>query len=140
MDSLVKIDINKEDTYADQLQNAFDAATKYMKGRKSLRKDARGQKKFDHAMTTLAELSKAGKFALNAAEAVMDRSNEVRLKHDPDYTLRKLSEFYARTEDSYRINDDLEKESSVDRDAKSFQGQKYDPSLSKQEAYENTFI
>ena len=121
-ESLNAIDLTDPDSYGRQMQSIFDAASQYMKGRKSLRSSALAQEKFDFAMRTVAELSEAGEFALNAAQTLMDRTNEVRMGHDRSYKPQTL--------DQYKKPDDVQ--ALGDAEANREQ--------SKKEAWENTFI
>ena len=141
--SLASIDVNDPDSYDKQLQNVFDKASAYMKGRKSLRGNKWAQEKFDFAMASIAELSEAGEFAHNAAQALMDRTNEVRIGHDRDYQPKTLDEYIISSSSfnnpKQRIGGYQDKEISIYQDMNE-EALKAITETTKEEDYENTFI
>lgn len=128
LNSLASIDLGDPDSYGQQLQNVFDKASGYMKGRKSLRSGSLAQSKFDFAMSSIAELSKAGEYAQNAAQTLMDRTNEVRIGHDKNYQPKTLDDYLIQTT-----------EPTID-EARSEKTRKAVTEARLEEDYENTFI
>ena len=96
--SLVKT-LKNIDPYADdkererQMQAAFDATAAYMKGRKSVRSTPDEQNQFNQAMDVLGTLAKAGDFAKNAVNVIVDRTNEVRDRVFHKHETIRLSDF-----------------------------------------------
>lgn len=78
-----------------KLKEIYDKACAYMKGKKSLRDEESEQNRFDQAMDVLAVLGEATPYAKLAAQAVLDRTNEVRMGHDLDYFPMRMREFGA---------------------------------------------
>ena len=78
-----------------ELEAVMNRALEYMKGKKSLRKHADEQARFDQALDCLAELSKATPYAEMVAQATIDRVNEVRRKHDANYETIDARDFGA---------------------------------------------
>ncbi len=134
--SLASINLDDPDSYGNQLQNVFDKASGYMKGRKSLRRSKPAQTKFDLAMTSIAQLSKAGEFAHNAAQTLMDRTNEVRLGHDKNYQPQTLNDY---TIDIMTPKAKPSEETGLYQDMSEQERQALRESA-EEEAYENTFI
>ena len=141
--SLASIDVNDPDSYDKQLQNVFDKASAYMKGRKSLRGNNWAQEKFDIALASIAELSEAGEFAHNAAQALMDRTNEVRIGHDRNYQPKTLDEYrinpFSYNDPSKKIGTYSNQEINIYQDMNA-EALKAITETTKEEDYENTFI
>ena len=96
VESIETIDLDDPNNSGEKkLQELFDKTTGYEKGRKSLRKKEVERKCFDQSMDVLAELAKCGQYAKAAAETVVDRTNEVRLGHDRNYSKIGLGDFGA---------------------------------------------
>ena len=92
--SVRTIDLNNPNQSGEnKLQEIYDMACAYMKGKKSLRSDDDQQMRFDQALDVLSVLAEAGPYAKLAANSVVDRINEVRLGHDKDYETINLSEY-----------------------------------------------
>ncbi|MBR6896627.1 MAG: hypothetical protein IKN24_00510 [Lachnospiraceae bacterium] len=71
--------------YEAKLQEIFNATVAYEKGKKSLRRNQDGRNRFDQSLDILAILGTVSPQAKLAAQAVFDRTNEVRRKHDPNH-------------------------------------------------------
>lgn len=94
--SIESIDVNDpKNSGKKKLKEIFDKTTDYSKGKKSLRTKKADQNRFDQSMDVLAELGNCSVSAKMAAEAVIDRTNEVRLGHDRNYKEIKLKGFGA---------------------------------------------
>ena len=106
-----------------------------MKGRKSLRGNNWAQEKFDMALASIAELSEAGEFAHNAAQALMDRTNEVRIGHDRNYQPKTLDEYRLPSSETNRMNRKID--AYKDMSAEELKAMS---ETAKEEDYENTFI
>lgn len=92
--SIRAIDLNDPNQSGEKkLQEIYDKTCVYMKGKKSLRGDEDQQKRFDQSLDVLAVLAEAGPYARLAANAVVDRINEVRLGHDKNYKGIKLEQY-----------------------------------------------
>ena len=79
VDSIERIDLNNPQQSGEaKLQEIYEKNCAYMKGKKSLRSGKSKQNRFDQSMDVLAVLAEAGPYAKLAAEAVVDRVNEVR--------------------------------------------------------------
>ena len=96
VNSIRSIDLNDPNKSGEKkLQEILDNGVAYTKGRKSLRKDAADQKKFDQSLDVLSVLSEANEYARYAAQAVIDRTNEVRRGYDPNYKGIRLIQYGA---------------------------------------------
>lgn len=76
-----------------KLQEIYDKTNAYMKGKKSLRRNEELQNRFDQCLDVLSVLAGSGPYAKLAAEAVVDRVNEVRIGHDVSYKAIRLAQF-----------------------------------------------
>jgi hypothetical protein len=85
-ESIRTIDLNDpENSGEKKLQEILDKTVDYTKGKKSLRRKQADQNCFDQSLDVLSVLAEGGEYARLAAQAVVDRTNEVRLGHDKDY-------------------------------------------------------
>ncbi len=94
VESIETIDLDDpENSGEKKLKEIFERGTDYMKGKKSLRDSTEKQNRFDQAMDIVATVCEASEYAKYAGNVIIDRINEVRLKHDSDYNPVKLVDY-----------------------------------------------
>lgn len=96
-ESIRTIDLNDpENSGEKKLQEILEKTVDYTKGKKSLRRKEADRNCFDQSLDVLSVLAEGGEYARMAAQAVVDRTNEVRLGHDADYNKISLKQYGLR--------------------------------------------
>ncbi len=96
-ESIRTIDLDDpENSGEKKLQEILDKTVDYTKGKKSLRRKQADRNCFDQSLDVLSVLAEGGEYARLAAQAVVDRTNEVRLGHNEDYKKISLKQYGLR--------------------------------------------
>ncbi len=76
--------LDPDENGENKLEEVFNSAIDYMKGKKTLRRHEDGQARFNQTLDFVTELGKGTEYAGLVAEGIRDRITEVRRKHDPN--------------------------------------------------------
>ena len=104
VNSLNNIDLERDNTYEEQLTNIFKNNEEYMKGKKSIRRNQDGRNRFDQSLDVLSELANVSDYAKDKAETLVDRINEVRKIKPGDEDVVSLSNYGANKQAAHVNN------------------------------------